>query len=347
MKGIKFWVLFGLILCYYIGFSQERINTYFNNVKTIKLKSIKVEIKNEKEIFFTDVIYLDYIDNLLILSDDDPNFTMKILNLETGYLRKFGRKGRGPNELQKRFSRFSVDYTSNKLYISDFPNFYVYSIDDLKKGIDDIPISKFNLPSDKGSSFLSSTYSNGKIIGNTYEYPLEIYNINTKSGFGKFEYNNGGALVNQSGFYSHPIEDKIAYLETFSDKMGIYSIKGNNVKLKELPWDYKSKVKTKTVGKKTYAKQSKLGFINGTTSEKYIFTLYSGKQYSDSESFFLGNLTDVVYVFDWETRPIKKYKLDKEVRAISYDKKNNVIYASCYDELGTPYIAKFELDDNN
>lgn len=333
----------------FIGLSQDRIKTYFNNSNTIELKSKKIDIKNKKDIFFTNIIRLSYVDDILIISDQDPDYNMKILNLETGYLRKFGRKGRGPNEMQRNMSFFSVDYLSNKLYVSDLPFFYVYSVQNLKSNISDDPISKINVPNDRSSSFLSSTYLKGKIVGNTYGHPFEVFNIKTKSNIGKFEYKNGDALVNQSNFFSHPFEDKVVSLGVFSDNLCVYTINGNTIQQKEQPWDQEnSKVKTKTVGKekkKTYAQHSKLGFLDGTTSGKYIFTLYSGKSYSDSESFFQASTTNLIYVFNWDAKPIKKYKLDVNVRSISYDNKNSILYASCYDDFGIPYIVKFDLEN--
>ncbi len=339
MKKYKL-LFFVFICCCFSAISQKKIKTYFKDVSTLELKSQEVKIINNQDIFFSNIIAMNYIDDLLILTDQDPTYAMKIVDLRTNTVRNFGRKGRGPNELQRNISIFSTDYVTRKLYVNDLPNYCVYAIDSLKKGIDD-QVLKFKIPVGK-ESYLSSTYCNGNIVGSTFINRIGIYNIKTKKSFGKFAYAKGGAMVHQSSFYSHPSKNKVAFLESFSEKMGIYTINDNDIELEELPWDEKSKSKTTTSEGKTFARHYKLGFIHATTSEKYIYSLYSGKPYSDSESFFQASTTDIIYVFDWDAKPIKKIQLDQKVRTISIDKKNNILYASAYNE-GIPYLIKYEL----
>ena len=64
-------------------------------------------------------------------------------------------------------------------------------------------------------------------------------------------------------------------------------------------------------------------FLDGTTSDKYIYLLYSGKSY-DEGGFEKGKY---VVIFDWEGNKIKVLELDREAYGITLDKEDNELYA--------------------
>lgn len=326
--------------------SEQSISKYFEGTDLVELKSQKIQINNN-DIFFKQILYTDFVDDMLIITDQDSKYALKILDLKTNTLRNFGIKGRGANELHKNVSLFSIDYNKpKKLYINDYPDYVVYLIDSVKLGLDS-QFSKVNLPIGENSFIGNAVFANGYLIGNCLKNKFGVNNIASNNFFVEFEYEKGeGYLLNQSSFYGHPSKNKAIYLESYSETMGIIDFDENHLVLNEL---FKGKNESEQIvqGNRTYlkpTKNSRLGFVNATVSDKSIYTLYSGKEYANGrDAYFNANLVDIVYVFDWNGKPLKKYHLDKKVRTISIDEKNNVLYASTYDESATPYLVKYDL----
>jgi hypothetical protein len=80
-------------------------------------------------------------------------------------------------------------------------------------------------------------------------------------------------------------------------------------------------------------------FIGLSISDKYIYALYSLKDKDASvQDKFRGN---TIFVFDWEGKPIKKFVMDCDVKAIEVSDDEKRIYA-IFDNPD-PEIIYFEL----
>lgn len=66
------------------------------------------------------------------------------------------------------------------------------------------------------------------------------------------------------------------------------------------------------------------GYLGGSVTNKYIYLLFSGKLQKE-ENF---NLSNEIFVFDWEGNPIKKLLLDRVVSHIAVSDDDKIIYAS-------------------
>ena len=66
------------------------------------------------------------------------------------------------------------------------------------------------------------------------------------------------------------------------------------------------------------------GFYDIATSDKYIYTIYSGKSFEDA-GLDIDNC-EYLMIFDWEGNPAKCYKLNIPLYAICYNKQDNAIY---------------------
>lgn len=341
-----------IILTFIVSCSKENkqkmsgFESYFNAVKTINLVSKKINLTQDSETQFVQMPEMTFIDSLLIINDINPSYTMKIVDLKTNKVTGFGKKGRGPNEYQSPFTKLSIDRGSNLLYTSDFPNYRVYHIDSLRNSNIN-PISKIEIKSDS-LRFIMSVFCNGFIVGSTSKDRFNLYNISTKEiGKQKFSYDKAGAMGSQGNFFTHPTKRKLVNIEFISDALSILTLDNNELRLKELVWMKDEEIRQVTKNGRSYAEQTsdtKNCFISATTSKDYIYALYSGEKIGNSmESVARSNLSNMIYVFDWEGMPIKKYKLDQKVRSIAIDKESNTLYGASHED-GEANLIKFDLN---
>ena len=350
-KHFNIALVFLIISC-----SHEKNNNfknYFKNTSIINIKSERVPI--EKDTLFIGYSWkINYADSLIIVNDVNNFYRMKIIDLRTKKMRNFGKIGKGPNEYfsSAPFNNISITQ-SKKIYINDQTRYYSYNLDDLINNID-TPISKIVIdPKNNGFTGSYTSFCNGDyIIGAAFHKRFALYNINTKVGKTDYEYERGSHLSNGTMFYNHPTENKVAFIMNSHESIGTLTIKNDSIDMKELTW---WKHSDKEVSEKTgnsvstsvnWSIDSRECFRDAVTSNEFIYVLYSGKNSYIKKTGKLRtdrNDSKWVYVFDWEGNPIKVYKLDQEVRCITLDRKNNVLYSLSLNN-GNPYLIKFKLN---
>lgn len=80
-------------------------------------------------------------------------------------------------------------------------------------------------------------------------------------------------------------------------------------------------------------------FIDVTATDDCVYMLYSGKNFKeDGMRVFESN---VLYVFDWNGKPLKKYLLDAPVTRLCVNKEGDAIYA--FANIPETTLVKFEL----
>ena len=80
-------------------------------------------------------------------------------------------------------------------------------------------------------------------------------------------------------------------------------------------------------------------YIDACTTEDYVYTLYSGRSLKEyGLKCFQSNL---IHVYDWEGKLVKKLQLDIDVQQIAVTKDNRKIYAIA--DLPDPVLVVFEL----
>ena len=79
-----------------------------------------------------------------------------------------------------------------------------------------------------------------------------------------------------------------------------------------------------------YTRNNLFGFCDLTTSDDYIFALYSGRTYRE----YKGNVDKgrTILVFDWNGSHVRTYHLPNSCSSISYDKASNTIYALSHEQ---------------
>jgi len=345
MKKIIVFLSFITVLTNCKNNNTDEFVNAFNHTQIIKLSSQPVILK-KTEVFFSHMFEMKYVGGLILVGDASEFYTMKIIDLKQKTVKNFGKRGRGPNEINSQACRYSIDNKNNRLFVTDGFNYYFYSIDSLKAGKynPDIKLS----PNFKGDNFFgSTTFCNGFIVGGMFEKKFGIYNIEKRTLLKKNDYpNSGGAFLSQSNFYNHPTKNLVCSFQSKSAVMNILKIVKNDLKIKEFSW-WTSEGTVSHEGNKISfdpKKGNRNGFIATDVTNKYIYTLYSGKiiDASSMDKLAKAFISKNVYVFDWEGKPIKRYELDQEVRSIAVDEKNNILYAASYID-GDPNLIQYAL----
>ncbi len=89
-----------------------------------------------------------------------------------------------------------------------------------------------------------------------------------------------------------------------------------------------------------YTRNNLFGFCDVTSSDDYIFALYSGRTYRKHKNNIDKGQT--ILVFDWNGSHVRSYQLSSSCSSISYDKASNTIYALSH-KKGKAEIIKLNL----
>ena len=213
----------------------------FSGISKKKLSSKDISLDDNAPIF-SQIHSLKSVKDLLIILDSESEYLFKIVNLKTGECKKFGKKGRGPNELTGGTYDYSIDYINSLLMIRDQFKVYSYSVDDLlKEAPQPLWIKEIKFTDD--SFFGKTKYcNNGYIIGSMQKNRFGLYNLQNDKHLVKYNY-EVGPMVNQVNFAGHPKENKVAFHQGLHASLGIITIKNDNFYVDEIIWR-KSKTKS-------------------------------------------------------------------------------------------------------
>lgn len=326
--------------------NEDKFINTFDQTKTYSISSKTVPLKSE--LVFSSMFKMSYLNDLLFISEiKDPDYEMKIVDLKTGSVRNFAKKGEGPDEIKYQGSNFSIDVKKNNLYLIDGPTYLVYNANGIKDKKDTL-ISKFSVDVNE-DRFMESTYYNGYIIGGLHEKRFGLYNLDTKSMVKKVAYNKDlpkGALNNQAFFLNHPNKNLVAYFYYKSAIFGIITLGNNDLEVKEkIYWKTDNEEIVSSTQRKIEHKKNQVnGFISAAASDRYIYVLYSGKSLNVNtvEDLTQTYLSKYIYVFDWKGNPVKRYELDQEVRSVAVDQKDSILYAATY-KNNEPHLIQYNL----
>jgi hypothetical protein len=138
-----------------------------------------------------------------------------------------------------------------------------------------------------------------------------------------------------------PDKTKIVLAGSYLDCIEIYNIDGTLTKLLKGPekgfhFQY-NKEQSLNRGALIKSRESKRAYIGLKTTNKGIYALYSGKEKQDPSHYSNSN---IIYAFDWDGNPLKKYILDCQIGAFDIDETGDKIFA-----IKEPdnYIVSFDL----
>lgn len=135
----------------------------------------------------------------------------------------------------------------------------------------------------------------------------------------------------------HPREDKFVYFSSYNRYMFITKLEGDTMKEIASPYRLYPQYSLSEDGQNvSIDAQCYFGVRKMYVTENYIYMLMNDALFGDFKkgkmhdgySVFYSN---EVYVFDWEGRPVKKYRLDHQVGNIWTDENDECLYASTID----------------
>lgn len=325
-----------LITALFIGScGQEKKIEINENVKTFSQfpKQENLKFKNLIEFRFGKPIKFIVADSTLILANreigQEHNLFNYSLNKEK-YSEPYLNKGRGPGEL---LGMTNMGINNNDFWINDFSGqkimifkkdkiiseglashfeeypfenrFYeINLIDNRKCIVTGSEVSKFKLQIiDLPSGKIVDEF--GKLKSTSEEYPQRVI---TKASLAH-------SLLKQS-------KDKLILAYIHTDVVELFDLKSKKSISIQGPEMFDSEF---IIKEKQWFENDKtrVTFISGTTTNDYIYLLYSGKKFIENNAY----TGKCIYVYDWNLNPIKKINLDKEISEIAISNDGKVLYS--------------------
>jgi hypothetical protein len=360
MKFICLLRLFCLSL-FFLFFSSCKDDTF---KKGIDILFSEVDSLEYSQVLCKDFIWgqpLDILcpDSVIIIYDEKNYLNLfHLVDLEDpDRVLSFGRKGQGVNE----FIMPSDFQIIDKKTISTF--------DFMKKNLYKINLSivrESNLEYDYSILVKDTLWGTTKILPTIYNsfVKLGFYDdcmlrlnygeMQPEKLYGEYPYkdtdeekieNRMRGMAYQGNIRLNPGRDKFVFAVNRADIIYFYKVLQEDIiltKYYELSYPMYLPNKDGESRSVSIAANNNRTFISISTSDDYVYTLYSGKNMQENGMKSLEG--DIIYVFDWEGNPIKKYNLNCPVTHICVNNDNSELYA--FSNMPDPQLIKFELMKN-
>lgn len=318
----------------------------FNFDKIYKINPVKLSFNSP----LGEVFNMFIIDSILIINSYDRNFVLHFFDKRDGsFIKNQLHKGNGPTEFIP--TGFVVSKKENDIYVFapgmklirkyNFQNLFSSSLPD-----DEVHFEKFArklVPI--GSNFIASTFLKERFL---------LFN---NQGECLSKYDKFPRFTNQDDtnalriFYSihqdisvKPDQSKFVSTTRAGSVIQVFGIDKDTIKLL-IEKGFEQPILSKAKGDKGFPdNECVVGFCDLQTTNEYIYVLYSGVKIDDFNKRNSRYVSNNVYVFDWNCRPIKRYEI-KDGRATSFciDEKEQKIYLYSILEDGETTLSYFEL----
>ena len=342
-------ILLIVIICLMISGCESKVNILCKN--TLHFSRFPEEITVD----FTDICEykegiagtMILIDSTLIILNEQPgansflnNYSLKSGIISDGYL----NKGRGPAEAM---GPRIIGVNGNSLWLQDIILKKVFTIDKRKVVNKIIPVS-FNEFFYENQYYMIDFKDSLHYFGIGYinsEYKIQEIELITGKVIDEYEKieetpeNISIPLfksVYQSFIYVKPTGDKIVLPYRFLDAIEIYNIKTRSSVAIHGPEGYD--VEYKPMGNMmTKTEKTRIAFVNGTVTNKYIYLSYSGRKRYSSD-YFYGNC---IYVYDWDGNPVRKIVLNRFIQGLVVSQDDKTLYAF---DVKTGFLIKANIN---
>lgn len=342
--------LFCVLICVLACSKSKKADSfeeYFSFAKEINLERISFEPESGSP-FFTNMFLLGYVDSVIIVNEMfDRDFTFKLVDLKSGKVKKFGKRGEGPNELISEAGYFLIDHQKHQLIIGDGYFNYVYEVEDLFEE-DALPVESFRFQTDDDRLMGHKVMVEGEVFGASYLKRFASYNVENEIFQTYEEYPDGEiqALAHQAYFLAHPKEYKIAYGMRSYPEFGIIKKVEEQLEIEKWNWGAEtSRVEENADGSRGVvgSLDDELHFFSTAAGHESMYFLYSGVKLrgEDGQVRKTGLLPQVVYQLDWEGSPKAVLKLDQVVKAIAVDPDEKFLFAASSSE--NPELLVYKL----
>ena len=352
------YILFILI---FIGCvtQQDEDLVEFGNTKYFSNDSFenKVELKQQifNEDFIGDPARLALIDTFLFVVDIKLDTIIHLFSSNSkAYLGKLISRGSGPSELIT-CSDIETSRTKRNFWAYDITSrkWIEYNIDSLSKNQKHENIIDFNnISSDYKGIFHPQWLTDSTLVcSSLFKYNERFFVFDKKLEMKKAIYNPylkiypkfGDNILGDifSSFISiKPDKSKIVIAGRYLDLIEIYNDNGDIQTMLKGPdkyFDFKFDIESSIKqGSLIKLPETKRAYIGIKTTDNCIYLLYSGKERKDPSHY---SYASIIYAFDWNGQPLKKYELDAPILSFEIDEKNNIIYALHQDS----YIITYKI----
>lgn len=289
------------------------------------------------------------LDSLIIVKEESNQYMYSVFRLpELEYMASFGEKGEGPKDLifpeRMRIINDTIFIYDralcklNLLYISPEGNVkYSYGYNNYRFA------GLYNIIYLNDSLFVGFNYSNDtriSIIDNDSLYmasvcypqdDLQISNIQK-------------SLVYQGSMLKHPYKNKFVFASLYGRVLEIFQLNGDNKDMSIVasryemfpecePCDATNRISA------NFTENNVTGFLAVSSSEKYIYLLYSGRTIKDKNK----NFSNTIEVYDWNGDYVKTIKLNKELSSFCISSDETYVYGVSYDDKGG-YLYSFNIN---
>ena len=301
------------------------------------------------------------IDSLLIIVEFGSDTWLNIISSKTGrQINTCLTLGKGPTDVQY-LKQISV-YNNTKffdIYDSQTRKLHTYYIDSILNDREITPIktSSFEFAANKFFDILkykSNFISTGIIWDGKYAILDSAGNtVNVCSNYPAdpkhphVDYDILG-MAYQGTLKTKPNGKRMVWAGYSSDMFEIYEIEDHQLNIiKNYCYDlpiYEEERGGMGGFSASPLSNSKRAFNDMDVTEKYIYTLYSGRsrEECDIETAIKGN---TILIFDWDGNPIKNLKLDRLINRFTVSSDNKFIYAIA--ETPYPVIVKYPINMNS
>lgn len=300
---------------------------------------LSLEDLNPKKIVFCD--------DFLFLSHSKTEKLLSVYDLKSAKtIGQFVGKGRGPLELLniQNLTKNEKLKTLN-LYDAITSKYIVCKIDDLKRGsLETISTGETR------HSFVKDqvVYTNDSCIcylGVETRLVLQNNLGQLVDSIGDYKiFNNNEKNVWLPQIYKGQIAyneetQQFAIFNRLTDKIEFYSNRAL-VKVISGPDSFKEMYQINSVGGGMslgyYSEKTHIAYERVASNSKYIFALYSGETFGED-----GTHHSIIFKFDWDGKPIERYKLEKPLTSFDVDWDKNIIYGLNTED--DPVILKYQL----
>lgn len=297
---------------------------------------------------------IHYADSTLIARDDSGDGLFVLIDTKRKQvIGTYGSRGQGVNEFLQPSSFQTINDTVVGVYDVWKRALVELNLRNMIRGVVDYPVVlKSSLMSTSVVPTAFDTFvglgiyedcmlklmdKNGKVIASFFEYP---YKDDTE----KEIKGRARAMAYQGTFHSNPAKDKAVYAVNGAPMVYFYKMEQENItEMNRFVFGYPS-YKPELTEHSTSAlmsKDDKKGFIDSYVTNKYVYLAYSGKSYGECQLKAFS--ASVIYVFDWNGIPVRKYNLDVDITSFCVSDNDRELYG--FSNIPEPTLVCFGLEN--
>lgn len=294
--------------------------------------------------------FLLSIPGYLILVKNENDTIFELVNIESGKVKRFGPKGRGPNEFLYIIDAYNDIFNKKVVFVDGNKKLaYIYSYEDLINNEYDNPIIK-SVPKEIANYSGLRITKSGWVYGNLNgDGILSILNYDQQIKHTSFSPQLPYNLPNNIKGYAYysaidycDFHKKIVVALRYFPTFQIIDIDGNitNSIFTESNFDYPEFADGRIIP----SKNSEIFYWQVITSPKHIYLLRANTIQGNFENDLLNGTS--IEVYNWEGKPIAKYNMDYAFANITIDFETKTIFGLSDKNL-YKCLSKIDLSNNN